>query len=578
MHSNNLSRTTSVNLKVLGVAVLALILAGSAFAAPRPTVYGQFANTQIDGTVIFWSDIRVDYEIERITLKVAAPCGEFTRTFDPAKTPFFDIAEIEREVNGTYTYELVLTPAVDPGVQEELESVRGTSKEDDMLWSFWDKGLIPRGPFRQGGFFEVEGSLIVSQTSEEEGAKSVAPGNDLEAVRVGAEDASASDSSLDGGLQSLSDAQTIAQSLCVGFDCPASPTFSDSTILMMENNTRIKFDDTSTASSFPRNDWEIEANSNLNGGGSWLAINDCGQSSQGGCADDPLLLIEAGAPSNSLRIDNAGRAGFGTANPVLELHTRNGDTPGLRLEQDTSSGFAAQTWDLAGNETSFFIRDATNGSTLPFRIRPGASSNSLVIDTDNDVGVGILSPSAALHVERSDGSAKLLVQETNGTAATRQLLELESNGAPQFRMEDTQAGGQAWAFTVGLSAFSISNFAVAGTQLQVDNNGDLRVQGNIFSGGTQLAVPDYVFEPSYSLMPLDELESFVTTNKHLPNVPNASAIHEEGLNHSEFQLRLLEKVEELTLYTLEQHNTLKELQSENTALQARLAALEEAQN
>ena len=87
---------------------------------------------------------------------------------------------------------------------------------------------------------------------------------------------------------------------------------------------------------------------------------------------------------------------------MVELHVTNGDTPTLRLEQNSSSGFAPQTWDVAGNETSFFIRDATSGSTLPFRIRPGAASNALVIDTDNDVGIGTLSPAADLEVSTTE--------------------------------------------------------------------------------------------------------------------------------------------------------------------------------
>ena len=57
----------------------------------------------------------------------------------------------------------------------------------------------------------------------------------------------------------------IRNSLCVGFDCPDSPAFGDSTLILQENNPRIKFADTSI-NAFPSEDWEIEANSNLNGG------------------------------------------------------------------------------------------------------------------------------------------------------------------------------------------------------------------------------------------------------------------------------------------------------------------------
>ncbi|MCA9438343.1 MAG: tail fiber domain-containing protein, partial [Candidatus Omnitrophica bacterium] len=86
---------------------------------------------------------------------------------------------------------------------------------------------------------------------------------------------------------------------------------------------------------------------------------------------------------------------------IVELHLADGDTPTIRLEQDGSSGWTAQTWDVAGNETNFFIRDVNNGSKLPFRIRPGAPDNSLYIDTDGDVGIGTNAPSAKLDVRGS---------------------------------------------------------------------------------------------------------------------------------------------------------------------------------
>jgi len=65
----------------------------------------------------------------------------------------------------------------------------------------------------------------------------------------------------------------------------------------------------------------------------------------------------------------------------------DGNTPALRLDQDSSSGFTPQVWDVAGNEASFFIRDVTNGSTLPFRIFPGASGSALAVNADSSVSL-----------------------------------------------------------------------------------------------------------------------------------------------------------------------------------------------
>lgn len=81
--------------------------------------------------------------------------------------------------------------------------------------------------------------------------------------------------------------------------------------------------------------------------------------------------------------------------------------------------------------------------------------------------------------------------------------------------------------------------------------------------------PDYVFEPDYNLMPIKDLETYITTNKHLPNIPSASEmISTDGIELSTMQFKLLEKVEELTLYMIQ-------LKKENEILKQRICALEE---
>lgn len=69
---------------------------------------------------------------------------------------------------------------------------------------------------------------------------------------------------------------------------------------------------------------------------------------------------------------------------------------------------------------------------------------------------------------------------------------------------------------------------------------------------------DYVFEKDYKLMPLNELEAFINTNKHLPEVPTTEEAIANGIELKEMNILLLKKVEELTLYTIEQNKQLKE--------------------
>lgn len=73
---------------------------------------------------------------------------------------------------------------------------------------------------------------------------------------------------------------------------------------------------------------------------------------------------------------------------------------------------------------------------------------------------------------------------------------------------------------------------------------------------------DYVFEPDYKLQKLYEVENFIKENKHLPNVPSAKEVTENGIDLAKMDATLLRKIEELTLYMIEQQNQIKKLQEQ----------------
>jgi len=97
------------------------------------------------------------------------------------------------------------------------------------------------------------------------------------------------------------------------------------------------------------------------------------------------------------------------------------------------------------------------------------------------------------------------------------------------------------------------------------NNYKLFVEKGILTEKVKVAVKntadwsDYVFEEDYEMMPIDQLEDFVNTNKHLPNVPSAQEMVDEGLDVATMDAKLLEKIEEAHLYIIELHKELKEL-------------------
>ncbi|MGP6086805.1 hypothetical protein [Antarctobacter jejuensis] len=303
----------------------------------------------------------------------------------------------------------------------------------------------------------------------------------------------------------------ITFSLCVGNDCVNGESFGFDTLRLKENNLRIHFQDTSNSGSFPTNDWRIVANDTSNGGASYLAFEDS-------TAGRIPFRVEAGAPVNALYVEADGDVGIKTANPVVDLHVVEGNTPTLRLEQDGSDGFAPQTWDLAGNETNFFVRDVTNGSKLMFRIEPNTPENTLYLDSTGNVGLGTNAPTEPLHIRRSDASAALLIQEVNGTAALRALMSMENNGDVLFRMNNTDST-DIWDFATakGLSALAI-NANGGASEFLLRSNGNLTLLGTITTSGSCATPCDAVFEPDYHIPAIADRAAMMYDLGYLPNV------------------------------------------------------------
>ncbi len=141
-------------------------------------------------------------------------------------------------------------------------------------------------------------------------------------------------------------------------------------------------------------------------------------------------------------------------------------------------------------------------------------------------------------------------------------------GAMAFIAGDTSQNGR-FAFldrditTERVSILNTGNVGIGTTapEERLHVVGNIRLTGDITSSALDHEVPDYVFEPDYALMQFDELENFIAREKHLPNLPSAAEIRDKGLNLSEFQMKLLEKIEELTLYTMQQAKTIQKSQA-----------------
>lgn len=127
--------------------------------------------------------------------------------------------------------------------------------------------------------------------------------------------------------------------------------------------------------------------------------------------------------------------------------------------------------------------------------------------------------------------------------------------------------GGTFGTTSGAVGIGVTAIA-SGVKLQV--GGNAYVDGKIKCKEVEVALttwPDVVFKPGYNLLPLNEVESFINVNKHLPGVPSEEEVVKNGVNVGDMNATLLQKIEELTLYMID-------LKKENDALKSRVNTLE----
>ncbi len=368
------NRIRLVSLITVSMMLLSLLGSGTSIAGEPGVNQGPIATMKIKPGVISWEP-RVSNG--GLTLTIAGP-GDFylSQEYKPGAHPTLKPVDGwgKARPEGVYKYELLLVPA----------KARVRTEYDDA-----QRGLEPSEGAAQarvlsGSFSILNGGFVTPQAEE---------GGDKGKIELG-------DELKD---QVILDDLIVDGSLCVGMDCVNGESFGFDTIRLKENNLRIRFQDTSSTSSFPSNDWQITTNDSANGGANKFSIDDI----DGGRTP---FTIEAGAPSNSLYVEDYGRVGFGTSTPVVELHVKDSDTPTLRLEQDGSWGWSPQTWDVCGREDHFFIRDVTNGG-WPFKIEPGAPSDSLTIKSDGKVGIGTWSPGYPIHLLTDSSTDAVFVAE-----------------------------------------------------------------------------------------------------------------------------------------------------------------------
>lgn len=216
-------------------------------------------------------------------------------------------------------------------------------------------------------------------------------------------------------------------------------------------------------------------------------------------------------------VDKKGFVGINVLNPNSKLSifglNSQGWNSGIELNRQ-DGGKAVTIVDAQGLK----FRTMTEGSGFYF-INHSDIAN-VVIKENGYVGIGIETPEEKLHVkgnERIDGNS-----EINGNITINDgSLLITGNNVSSVGINEILLGADGY---------------IRAREIKVDLQ----------------TIPDYVFKEGYNLMPLEELKIFVEKNKHLPNVKSEADFNAEGsISLTEMNMKLLEKVEELTLYILD---------------------------
>ncbi|SFC65922.1 hypothetical protein SAMN04487891_1186 [Flagellimonas taeanensis] len=253
-----------------------------------------------------------------------------------------------------------------------------------------------------------------------------------------------------------------------------------------------------------------------------------------------------------------GNVGIGTTSPSNKLEV-NG-TAGV---QDALVIQKGSTYRIALNgTTNAYINGRNSLSENMFTI----NSNGPSYFNGGNVGIGTTSPSNKL--------------EVNGTAGVQDAIVIQKGSAYRIALNGTND-----AYITGRNSSSESMFTINSNGPSYLNGGNvgigtaspdakLTVKGRVHAEEVKVDLsvsgPDYVFKDGYDLKSLEEVQNYIKEHGHLPNIPSAKEMEANGIQLGEMNMKLLEKIEELTLYIIHLEKESKKMQD----FEARLKKLE----
>ncbi|WP_298510448.1 hypothetical protein [uncultured Kordia sp.] len=264
----------------------------------------------------------------------------------------------------------------------------------------------------------------------------------------------------------------------------------------------------------------------------------------------------------------SGNVGIGTSGPTAKTDMYLPQFATMESGLRITSPFAFQQ----GSTINSLFHIRKNG------LRRGSFGTQFIVRTNGKVGIGEENPNSKLHVH----NGRIQITGNNSYGGPMMIFGGDTNApSGNWGIEYVSGGVAGLNFWKPSGSSNFGNYKMFLTDTgKVSIGLDPNTAGT-FNGNFKLYVADgimtekvkvtlrsssdwadYVFEDNYELLPLEEVEAHIEKNGHLPNVPSAEEVAKEGINLAKMDAKLLEKIEELTLYVIEQQKQIKKLQEQ----------------